>query len=155
MLFAGPVAGILGRRVGSKWPLAIGMGLVSLSAATLALLHDEPRQIVVAMAGLSLGVGFSFAAMAALITEAVDPTETGIATGINTVMRTVGAVIGAQVGAVILTTATIEGTGVPAESAYVDAFTLAAIAAAVATVIAVLVTPVRRRRRAELAVEPG
>ena len=44
------------------------------------------------MAGLSIGVGFAFAAMAALITEAVEPTETGIATGINTVMRTVGAV---------------------------------------------------------------
>ena len=70
------------------------MGLVSLSAAMLAQLHDEPWQIVAAMVGLSLGVGFSFAAMAALITEAVDPTETGIATGINTVMRTVGAVIG-------------------------------------------------------------
>ena len=123
MLFGRPAAGILGRRVGSKWPLAIGMGLVALSTATLALLHDEPWQVVGAMAGLSLGVGFSFAAMAALITEAVDPTETGIATGINTVMRTVGAVIGAQVGAVILTTATIDGTAVPAESAYVNAFT--------------------------------
>ncbi len=130
-------------------------GLISLSAATLALLHVEPWQIVAAMAGLSLGVGFSFAAMAALITEAVDPTETGIATGINTVMRTVGAVIGAQVGAVILTTSTIDGTGVPTESAYVNAFTLAAVAAGVATVIAVLVTPVRRRRRAELAVKTG
>ena len=63
------------------------MGLVALSTATLALLHDEPWQVVGAMAGLSLGVGFSFAAMAALITEAVDPTETGIATGINTVMN--------------------------------------------------------------------
>ena len=72
------------------------------------------------------------AAMAALITEAVDPTETGIAMGINTVMRTVGAVIGAQVGAAILTAATIDGTAVPTEGAYVGAFALAAIAAATA-----------------------
>ena len=57
-------------------------------AGLLAILHDEPWQIIVAMAGLSVGVGFSFASMAALVTEAVDPTETGIATGINTVMRT-------------------------------------------------------------------
>ena len=75
----------------------------------LAALHDEPWQIVVAMAGLSIGVGFAFAAMAALITEAVEPTETGIATGINTVMRTVGAVVGAQVGAAILTATTFGG----------------------------------------------
>jgi MFS family permease len=155
MLFAGPAAGLLGRRVGSKWPLAIGMALVSLSAVALTALHVAPWQVVVAMAGLSVGVGFSFAAMAALITEAVDPTETGIATGINTVMRTVGAVIGAQVGAAILTAQTLDGTTVPTEGAYTSAFLLSAIAAAVATVIAVFVTPARGRRRAALAVEPG
>jgi EmrB/QacA subfamily drug resistance transporter len=155
MLFAGPTAGLLGRRIGSKWPLALGMAFITLSAAMLALLHEEPWQVIVAMAGLSVGVGFSFAAMAALITEAVDPTETGIATGINTVMRTVGAVIGAQVGAVILTSATIGVTGVPSEGAYAGAFALAAVAAGVATVIAILVTPFRSRRRTALAVEAG
>jgi MFS family permease len=155
ILFAGPVAGLLGRRVGSKWPLAIGMALVAVSTTMLAVLHDQPWQIVVAMAGLSLGVGFAFAAMAALITEAVDPTETGIATGINTVMRTIGAVIGAQVGAAILTAETLDGTGVPTEGAYVTAFVLAAVAGSVATAIAILVTPVRRRRHPALAVEAG
>jgi MFS family permease len=155
MLFAGPTAGLLGRRVGSKWPLAIGMALVALSAFALAALHAAPWQVVVAMAGLSVGIGFSFAAMAALITEAVDPTETGIATGINTVMRMVGAVVGAQVGAAILTAQTLEGTAVPTEGAYTSAFLLSAVAAAVAAVIAVFVTPARARRRAALAVEPG
>ena len=153
MLFAGPTAGILGRRYGSKWPLAIGMALTAVSAAGLAVRHDEPWQVIAAMAGLSVGVGFSFAAMAALITEAVDPTETGIATGINTVMRTVGAVIGAQVGAAILTATTLEGTGVPTEGAYVSAFVLSAIAAAFAAVIAVFVHPTRRARRAGVALE--
>lgn len=155
MLFAGPAAGLLGRRFGSKWPLAIGMAIVSLSSAMLAALHAEPWQVVVAMAGLSLGVGFSFAAMAALITEAVDATETGIAMGINTVMRTVGAVVGAQVGAVILAAETLDGTKVPTEGAYVSAFVLATVAAAVAALIAVLVTPLRRARRTALAAEPG
>jgi MFS family permease len=156
MLFAGPAAGLLGRRFGSKWPLALGMALVALSATGLAVLHDEPWQIVVAMSGLSVGVGFAFAAMAALITEAVEPTETGIATGINTVMRTIGAVVGAQVGAAILTATTLDGTSVPTEGAYVTAFALAAVAAGFAAVIAVFVTPPRRRRgRAGVAVEPG
>jgi EmrB/QacA subfamily drug resistance transporter len=153
MLGAGPSAGLLGRRFGSKWPLALGMALIAVSTFGLAALHAQPWEIVVSMAGLSVGVGFAFAAMAALITEAVDPTETGIATGINTVMRTVGAVIGAQVGAAILTATTLPGTGVPTESAYVSAFLLSAIAAAVASVIAVFVTPARRPRRPELAVE--
>ncbi len=155
ILFAGPVAGLLGTRIGSKWPLSMGMALIALSTTSLALLHDEPWQIVVAMAALSLGVGFAFAAMAALITEAVDPTETGIATGINTVMRTIGAVIGGQVGAALLTADTISGTAVPTEHAYVTAFVLAAVAGSVATAIAILVTPLRRRPRPALAVEPG
>ncbi|HET8785826.1 MAG TPA: MFS transporter [Candidatus Limnocylindrales bacterium] len=154
MLFAGPFAGLLGRRVGSKWPLAIGMALVALSAGGLAALHGEPWHIVVSMAGLSVGVGFAFAAMAALITEAVAPTETGIATGINTVMRTVGGVIGAQVGAALLTADTVAGTAVPTESAYVSAFAISAVSAAVAAVIAVFVTPTRQRRgRVGVAVE--
>jgi MFS family permease len=156
MLFAGPFAGLLGRRIGSKWPLAIGMALIAASATLLAALHGEPWNIVLAMAGLSVGVGFSFAAMAALIVEAVAPTETGIATGINTVMRTVGAVIGAQVGAAILSTDTVPGTQVPTESAYVAAFVLSAVAASVAAAIAVFVTPPRlRRRRVAVAVEAG
>jgi EmrB/QacA subfamily drug resistance transporter len=153
MLGAGPSAGLLGTRFGSKWPLALGMGLIAVSTFGLAAAHADPWQIVLSMAGLSVGVGFAFAAMAALITEAVEPTETGIATGINTVMRTVGAVVGAQVGAAILTATTLPGTEVPTESAYVGAFLLSAVAAAFASVIAVFVTPTRRRRRAELAVE--
>ena len=156
MLFAGPLAGIFGRRVGSKWPLSIGMALIMVGAGALAAFHDEPWQIVAAMACLSVGVGFSFAAMAALITEAVQPTETGVATGINTVMRTVGGVMGAQIGAAILTTDTLAGTAVPTESAYVSAFVLSAVAAGCAAVIAVFVTPTRiRRRRVAVAIETG
>ena len=153
MLFAGPLAGVFGRRVGSKWPLSIGMALVMLGAGALAALHDEPWQIIVAMACLSVGVGFSFAAMAALVTEAVRPTETGVATGINTVMRTVGGVMGAQIGAAILSADTLAGTAVPAESAYVSAFVLAAVAAGCGAVIALFVTPTGiRRRRVAVAV---
>jgi MFS family permease len=122
----------------------------------LALWHAEPWQVVLSQPFMGLGVGFAFAAMAALITEAVAVTETGIATGINTVMRTVGAVTGAQVGAAILTADTVSGTNVPAESAYVITFLISAAAAAVAAVIAVFVTPTRRRRqRVSVAVETG
>ena len=85
----------------------------------LALWHDEPWQVLVAMPVLGTGVGFAFAAMATLITEAVRPSETGIATGMNTVMRTVGG--------------------------YEVAFAIAAIAAFVGVVVAVLVTPRRER----------
>jgi MFS family permease len=152
MLFAGPLAGVLGRMFGSKWPLSIGMGLVAVTAAGLAAYHDEPWHIVVAMVGLGAGVSFSFAAMAALITESVRPTETGIATGMNTVMRTVGGVVGGQVGAALLTAYAVGASGVASEDAYEIAFVLSAAAAAVACVVSLFITaPVRSRRRLEAA----
>src|ERR671933_1416501 len=122
LLFAGPVAGLFGRRVGMKWPLAIGMLAVAAAGAMLAEWHDESWQVLAAMPLLGIGVGFAFAAMATLIAEAVRPTETGVATGMNTVMRTVGGVVGGQIRAALLTADTIGRTSVPAESAFVTAF---------------------------------
>ena len=147
MLFAGPVAGLLGRRWGSKWPLAIGMVLIGVGVLVLAEWHDEPWQIVVAMIALGIGVAFAFAAMAALITESVRPTETGVATGMNTVMRTVGGVVGGQIGAVLLTAYTIGDTEIPAEEAFVDAFRLSAAAGLIGAVVAIFITSPRSRRR--------
>jgi EmrB/QacA subfamily drug resistance transporter len=146
-LFAGPVAGLLGRRFGSKWPLASGLLLSALGAGLLAEFHHSPWQVVVAMLVLGIGVGFAFAAMAALVTEGVPVTETGVATGLNTVMRIVGAVIGSQVMAAILTATTIPGTSVPSESAFSHSFLLAAGAAALGAVLGLLVTPLRKGRQ--------
>jgi len=146
LLFAGPIAGLIGRRTGFKWPLAAGMLLVSISAAGLAEWHDKPWQILAAMLILGVGVGFAFAAMATLITEAVRPTETGVATGMNTVARTVGGVVGGQVGAALLTAHMIRGTNVPSVDGYTAAFTLAAIVALVGAAVAVFITPPLRRR---------
>jgi MFS family permease len=150
MLFAGPIAGMVGRRYGSKWPLALGMGLVAVAAFGLAALHEEPSHLIAAMVLLGAGVASAFAAMAALITESVRLTETGIATGMNTVMRTVGGVIGGQIGAAILTAYTIAGSSLPEERAYTLAFALSAGAAVAATCVAVFITaPLASRRRAE------
>jgi MFS family permease len=131
MLFSGPVAGLIGRRFGPRWPLAGGM----------AAAHDEPWQIVLASALLGIGVGAAFAAMVALITENVDPREMAVATGMNTVVRMVGSVVGGQLGATLLTAQTIGGTSLPAESAFTWTFGLSAVAALVAAAIAVSITP--------------
>jgi EmrB/QacA subfamily drug resistance transporter len=147
MLFAGPAAGLIGKRTGFKWPLAAGMFLSGLSAASLAVWHDRPWHILAPMPFLGVGVGFAFAAMATLITEAVRPSETGVATGMNTVMRTVGGVIGGEMGAVLLSAYTIDGTGVPAVTGFEAAFLLSAVAAFVGTVVAIFVTAPRMRRK--------
>ena len=153
LLFAGPLAGLIARRTGSKWPLALGMVLVAAAAGALALWHDRPWQVLAAMPLLGAGVGFAYAAMATLITEAVRPSETGVATGMNTVMRTVGGVVGGQVGAALLSAHTIRGTGgVPAVTGFTVAFAISAVAALVGAGVAVFVTPPRLRRRERLVV---
>src|SRR5436190_3664012 len=151
LLFAGPLAGLIGRRVSSKWPLALGLVFVSAAAASLAFLNDRPWEILAAMPVLGIGVGFAFAAMATLITEAVRPSETGVATGMNTVMRTVGGVIGGQVGAALLAAHTIPRTGgVPSVVGFEIAFAIGAVAAFAGATLAVFVTPPRLRRRERL-----
>jgi EmrB/QacA subfamily drug resistance transporter len=153
LLFAGPVAGLLGRRWGSKWPLAAGLVLVGASAGSLALWHEDPWQVLAAMPALGVGIGFAFASMATLITEAVRPTETGVATGMNTVMRTVGGVVGGQVGAALLVAHTVPGTGgVPSVVGFEIAFAISAVAALVGAAVAIFVTPPRLRRRERLVV---
>jgi EmrB/QacA subfamily drug resistance transporter len=153
LLFAGPLTGLIGRRIGFKWPLAAGLLLTAIASGSLAQWHEEPWHILASMAVLGIGVGFAFAAMATLITEAVRPTETGVATGMNTVMRTVGGVVGGQVGAALLTSHTIPGTdGVPSVVGFEIAFAISALAALIGAGVALFVTPPRLRRRERLVV---
>ena len=152
LLFAGPVAGLVGRRLGAKWPLAAGLVLVAASAGLVSHWHERPWQVLLAMPLLGAGVGFAFASMATLITEAVRPTETGVATGMNTVMRTVGGVVGGEVGAALLSAHPIHGTAVPSVVGFEAAFAVSAVVALVGSLVAVFVTPPRVRRRRRLVV---
>jgi MFS family permease len=153
MLFSGPVAGLVGRRIGPKWPLAAGMTIVALAALLLAFAHDQPWQVALSSGLLGIGVGAAFAAMVSLIAVNVDAREMGIATGMNTVVRMIGAVVGGQVGAALLTAQTIGSSSVPAESAFTWAFGLGAVAALAAAGVALSITrqPLRRLAPAEAA----
>jgi len=133
---AGPAAGRLGSRYGSRLPLILGLILAAIGIAVLALFHAHPIEISLGMVFIGIGVPFAFAAMAKLIVDAVKPSETGVATGMNTVMRTIGSVIGGQVGAAIVSADTIGHTTIPAESAYVTAFWVSAVVAIIGAVLA-------------------
>jgi EmrB/QacA subfamily drug resistance transporter len=147
MLFAGPLAGAIGRRFGSKWPLAGGMLVVSFAAFLFVTQHDDPAAVLVASGLLGFGVGAAFAAMAGLIADNVDALEMGVAAGMNTVVRMIGAVVGGQVAAALLTARTIENTSIPAESAFTTTFALSAVAALAAAGIALTIgaRPLPRR----------
>jgi EmrB/QacA subfamily drug resistance transporter len=153
LLFAGPLAGIIGRKLGFKWPLSAGLALAAVAAAMLALWHDEPWQVIASQPVLGLGVGFAFAAMATIIAQVVRPTETGVASGMNTVMRTIGGVIGGQLGAALLSAHTIPGTPVPSVDGFEIAFALSAVASIVGAAVAIFITRPQLRRRRAVALE--
>jgi sugar phosphate permease len=83
--------------------------------------------------------------MANLVVESVPQGSVGVATGINTIMRTIGGALGSQVATAIVTSQTIAGTPIPAESGYTAAFTLSAVGAllALASVMAIPRRPAR------------
>lgn len=144
ILASGPVAGMIGARHGSRGPLVVGMLLMALGSAGIALWHAEAWQPATAFVLCGVGLGFAFAVMPKLIMDAVRPTETGVATGMNTVVRTIGGVIGAQVGAVLLAASEPAGVPVPAESGFAAAFWVGAVAALVGAGAAYLVGSRRR-----------
>jgi EmrB/QacA subfamily drug resistance transporter len=144
MLFAGPIAGWLGGRAGSRLPLLIGTALAAVAFGFIALAHGRRWELYVGSALMGAGIGFAFAAMANLIVEAVDRTETGVATGMNTIMRTIGGSLGAQISATIVSAQLIAGTHIAAESGYTTAFLLSSVVLLLAFG-ATLLVPLRAR----------
>jgi MFS family permease len=136
MLVAGPAAGGLANRLGSKLPLIAGTVFAAISFLLLALAHDEAWQIVVAVALLGLGIGLAFASMANLIVEAVPQRQTGEATGMNTIMRTIGGAFGAQVSAAVVAGHTASGAQYATESGFTVAFVLGTAAVILALLAA-------------------
>jgi EmrB/QacA subfamily drug resistance transporter len=144
MLFAGPIAGWLGGRLGSRLPLLIGTLLAAGAFSLIGIAHEHRWELYIGTALMGAGIGFAFAAMANLIVEAVDPTETGVATGMNTIMRTVGGSLGGQISATIVSAHVIAGTHIAKESGYTEAFFLSAFVMLLAFG-ATLLVPVRAR----------
>jgi MFS family permease len=147
MLVAGPVAGLLGTRFGSRVPLLIGVVVAIASFVMFAAAHDERWEIYVASALNGIGIGLSFAAMAALIVEAVPQGQTGVATGMNTIMRTIGGALGAQIAASIVS-AHVAAGGLPQERGFTEAFAASAFALVLALAAGILIP----RRRVEAVV---
>jgi EmrB/QacA subfamily drug resistance transporter len=144
MLFAGPIAGWLGGRLGSRLPLLIGTLTAAAAFGLIGLAHEHRWELYIGTALMGAGIGFAFAAMANLIVEAVDPTETGVATGMNTIMRTVGGSLGGQISATIVSAHVIAGTHIAKEAGYTAAFFLSS-AVMLLAFGATLLVPTRAR----------
>ncbi len=154
MLVAGPLSGIVGARVGNKYPLALGGILAGIGLVGLGLMHDTVLSVILWNIVSSMGVGLAFAAMPNLIMESVPMDRTGEATGFNALIRSVGSSLGSQVVASILTAGIVVGTGLPDNDAFTTAFLAAAGISILAGIMALLI-PGSSRGHAPTADEIG
>jgi len=129
-------------------PLLIGAIAASLGYAWMAFFHDTALEIAAANALLGLGIGMSFAATATLIVMAAPRAKTGQAIAMNTIIRMIGGAVGAQVVAAVVAAERLPGSGLPVESGYTVAFSLAAAGALVAFAVGFLIPRTLGARRA-------
>lgn len=147
-LFAGVIAGRLGRRFGAERVLFVSAMLSALGIASLALWHDAMWQVAAGMALFGFNAPLSFATIATLIVGAVPASEAGVSAGMNTVVRTIGGVIGAQLATTLLQLETIAGSDVPTERSYRLALLFVAGAAVLASLSAFALGMKRTHRSA-------
>ncbi|WCD94375.1 MFS transporter [Streptomyces sp. HUAS 31] len=133
---AGPISGIGARRYGSRAVVTAGIVLMVTALIALAAVHTEVWHLVIGKVMIALANGLCVTALVTGTATSVAQGDTGIATSLVLVTRVLGYAVGAQISGAILTAATPTGSDVPAESAFVTGF---AIAAAV-TALSLLVT---------------
>jgi MFS family permease len=137
MTVAGVAAGPAARRFGSKPALVAGTAIGAVAFGYLAVVHRHPYDLLVSTTLMGIGVGLAWAALGALIVQAVPASQTGVAGGMNTVMRTLGGALGGQIAATFL--AGNVAHGYPTVAGFVASFAMACGFLVVSMVAAVLV----------------
>ncbi|KFK87598.1 membrane protein [Streptomyces sp. JS01] len=132
---AGPISGIGVRRLGSRAVVTAGVLLMTVGLLGLAAAHTEIWHLVVGKALVALANGLCVTAMVTRTATSVDLGDTGIATGLVLVTRVIGFAVGVQVTGAILTAGTPAGSEIPAESAFVAGFVLAAAVTALSLLV--------------------
>jgi MFS family permease len=141
-LAAAALVATLIRRVGPRWPLAIGMFTAAGTFAYMAGFHAEHWEFYVASGLLGLGLGLAMGAMPALLNTSVAPEKTSVANSVNSTLRSVGGSIGTAIATAILASQTLPGVPLPTVDGYVIAF-LVAGGICVLAVVAALLVPYR------------
>jgi MFS family permease len=141
MMFASQLAARVAAVRGAKFTLLLGCAMIAASYAGGPLLVASPVRVMVLNIAVSIGVGFAFSSLPALINGAVPFSETAAANGINALARSLGtstssAVIGAVLAGMSVSHA---GHDVPTLRGIQIALLIAAAAATVAGLLALLI----------------
>ena len=138
MMVASPLAARLAGRRGAKFTLVCGAAIIAAAYLGAVWLLGSPVAVMVVNIAISLGVGFAYSSLPALINAAVPISETAAANGINALARSLGTSISSAVIGVVLATMTVTYAGhtVPSLQGLRVALLISAGVAALAAVIA-------------------
>ncbi|HLU98404.1 MAG TPA: MFS transporter [Thermobifida alba] len=141
---AGPVAGRLVARFGTRPPLFFGAAAGGCGLALLAAGGGHPELLVLGGAVVGLSGGLVYTALPALLADAVPLDQLGGANGVNTIVRHVSMAVVAQLAAAVLVLGTPRGAPYPQEWA----FTLSYAVSAALSVLSLVPIGMLRSRRA-------
>jgi predicted MFS family arabinose efflux permease len=137
-ILVAPVAGTVVSRVGALPTLLAGAATGVTGFLLLAFLRGEPWLVVVAGVLTQLSVTIAYAALPALVVQAVHEDETGVANAVNSIARAVGQALGSTVAVTLIAASYDAGTGYPGAGA----FTGVALVGALATLVVVVVAAI-------------
>ncbi|WP_224769302.1 MFS transporter [Nocardioides ochotonae] len=150
MMAMSPVGARISHARGPKITLALGGFVVAVGYLCATLLMSSTWGLLVAVCICSMGVGFAYGAMPALIMGSVPLSITASANSVNTLMRALGTSFAAAVVGVVLAQMTTDfgGVAVPSKAGFQTGLLLGAGLALLAGIIALCI-PQRASRAAE------
>ncbi len=127
-ILVAPVAGRVVTRLGALPTLLAGAACGVVGFLLLAFLRDEPWHLVTAGLLTQLSVTVAYAALPALVVQAVHEDETGVANAVNSIARAVGQALGSTVAVTLIAASTDPTTGFPQDVAYTGVALIGAVA---------------------------
>lgn len=154
MMLTSPLSAKLSAFAGPKITLIVGSVIIALGYGASVLMMGEPWGLMLGAIIISLGVGFAYGAMPALIMSSVPITETSAANSFNTLMRSIGtSVASAAIGAVLaqMSVSFAGGTSVPTENGFRTGILIGCGVAVAAALVALTIPTAKRAAAAALA----
>ncbi|PJJ45376.1 MFS transporter [Glutamicibacter mysorens] len=119
-----PISGKIAAKVGARRSLLIGVVICVIGYGALFWAQYSVLSYIIAINVVFIGTMFAYTAFPNLVAESVPVENTSEGMGINTVTRTIFMGVGTTVITMALASSTVEGAGVPSESAYTLAYVI-------------------------------
>jgi predicted MFS family arabinose efflux permease len=133
-----PFVGRIVTRFGALPTLLAGAVPGAAGFLLLALYRSAPWAVVLAGLLTQLAVTVAYAALPALVGQAVDEDETGVANAVNSIARSVGQALGSTLAVTLIAASPDPATGFPRDAAYTQVSLIGAAASAAVVLVAVI-----------------